>query len=228
MDKELAISDLKLVKKVFDKFNTPFYLAYGTALGAYRDKDFLPGDEDIDLVVTTDALSREIPFITRKAIGWALYDLGFRPQEVMFNVCGRMEMVQIGYNGDHETGIIVCERNVKFTIFFFKDDKCETHGDVKLCIPRLGAVKLIESPAKFYKGAQEIKFKGEKFLVPSPIEEYLEFTYKDWKDKLARDHGQTYLEMHAKEILEDVPKHNEAAIFSRVTQRDVGSTYGEK
>ena len=228
MDKELATKDLLMVKKVFDKFNVPFYLAYGTALGAYRDGDFLPGDDDIDLAVTTDALSRPIPLVTRKALGWALYDLGFQPQDIVFNVFGRMEMVELGYNGDHETGVIVCKRNAKFTIFFFKDDKCETHGDVKLCIPKLGAVKLIESPAKFYKSAQQIKFKGEKFSVPSPIEEYLEFTYRDWKDKLARDHGQTYLEMHAKEILKDVPKHNEAAIFQRVTQRDFGSTYGKE
>jgi hypothetical protein len=26
----------------------------------------------------------------------------------------------IGYNGDQDTGIIVCERNYKFTIFFFE------------------------------------------------------------------------------------------------------------
>lgn len=230
MDKELAKHDLKLIKQVFDRHEIPFFLAYGTALGAYRDKDFLPGDDDIDLGVTTDNFSRNIPLIKRKALGWALYDLGFQPQSIMFNVFGRMEMGEIGYNGDHETGIIVCERGVKVTIFFFKDDKCPEHGDVKVCIPKLGAVKLIESPAKFYKGLKRIRFHGENYTVPSPTEEYLEFTYNDWKDKLARDHGKTYFEMHPaeKEKLEDVEKHNEATIIRGGPQRDFGNPYTKK
>lgn len=223
MDTELAIRDLKLIKKVFDKFKVPFFLAYGTCLGAYRDKDFLPGDKDIDLGVI-----EPIDLKTRKEIGWALYDLGFKTQEILFRVFERMEPVELGYNGDHETGIIVCEKNVDITIFFYKPDKCEEHGDVFVCIPKLGGVKLIETPAKFYDKLSTIKFKGEKFLVPSPTEDYLAFTYQDWKDKLMRDHGKTYVEMHIKDYLKNVPKNNEAAIIHRGTQRDFSNPYSKK
>ena len=63
MDKELATKNLKLLKKVFDKFGVRFFLAYGTCLGAYRDNNFLPGDNDIDIMVTDN-----VDFKTRKDI----------------------------------------------------------------------------------------------------------------------------------------------------------------
>lgn len=51
IDKEKALENLLLVKKVLDERNVPFQLAYGTLLGAIRDKDFITHDEDIDLIV---------------------------------------------------------------------------------------------------------------------------------------------------------------------------------
>lgn len=200
MDKQKAIEDLKIVKQVLDQNKVPFFLVYGTCLGAYRDKDFLPGDDDIDL-----AIVESLDYPTRKKIGWMLYDLGFKPQEIMFNVFGRMEPSEIGYNGDETSGIIVCEKNVKFTIFFFKEVDCEEHGREMVCIPKLGAYPLIASPAKFYKGCEIIKFKGEEFQFPSPVEDYLEWTYEEWANPLMRDHGKLYPELHAqgKGMLED-------------------------
>jgi len=195
MDNQKAIKDLKIIKNVFDKYKVPFFLAYGTCLGAYRDKDFLPDDDDIDLVVV-----EPIDFKIRKKIGWMLYDLGFKNPIMGFNVFNRMEPMEIGYNGDEKTGIIVCEKSVEFSIFFFKEEDCDIHGKEMVCIPKLGALRLISSPSKFYKKPQTIKFKGEQFLIPSPVEEYLKFTYEDWKDPLKRDHGLTYFEMHPEKM----------------------------
>ena len=210
MEKELAEKDLFLVKKVFDRYKVPFFLAYGTCLGIYRDKDFLPGDDDIDLGVV-----EKINLKTRKAIGWMLYDLGFKPQEILFNVFGRMEPSEPAYNGDENTGIIVCKNNVKITIFFFQEEDCKTHGKEMVCVPKLGAVKLIASPSKFYKEFDKVKFKEEQFFIPSPIKDYLEFTYIDWEDPLRRDHGETFNKMHPDymEMMKDVFKKNEAIIY---------------
>jgi hypothetical protein len=197
---EGAMKDLSLIQDVFKRFNKRFFIAYGTCLGAYRDKDFLPGDDDIDLGVV-DAIT----FEERKGIGWMLYDLGFKPQDIMFRVFNRMEPSEPGYNGDAETGIIVCERNVKITLFFFKEIDCPKHGKEMICIPKLGAPILIGSPAKFYKKLKKIKFKGMEFLVPSPTDEYLDWTYEDWKDPMKRDHGKLYNETHSKEqMLENI------------------------
>lgn len=191
------IKDLEDIKAVFDKFGVRFFVVYGAVLGFYRDGDFLPGDDDIDLAVVD-----QIDLKTRKAIGWTLYDLGFGPQNVAFNVFGRMEPSEIGYNGDDQTGIIVCERNFKFTIFFFKEEECPQHGFEYVCTPKLGAMKLIASPVRYYSKPSSIKINKKKYLVPGSVEDYLSFTYFDnWKDKTDRRHGDTYNEMHAKEFI---------------------------
>jgi len=208
---ENAILDLKTIKQVFDKFGVRMLVVYGALLGFYRDKNFLPGDDDIDIAVID-----KIDLKTRKAIGWALYDLGFKPQPISFNVFGRMEPSEVGYNGDETSGIIVCERNFKFTIFFFtKEEDCPQHGKELVCIPKLGALRLISSPAKFYEKTDTIKIGNVKYLTPSPIKDYLSFTYfNNWKDKTDRRHGLCWNEMHAVESL-DITNKNEATIWKK-------------
>jgi hypothetical protein len=188
-----AVKDLETIKQVFDKYGVRVLLVYGALLGHYRDGNFLPGDDDIDLAVI-DPIDLE----TRKKIGWTLYDLGFETQPIAFNVFNRLEPAQQGYDGDGETGIIVCQRHFKFTIFFFKQEMCTEHGSEYVCIPRLGGKKLISSPERFYHRLGKIKINKKEYLTPGPIEEYLDFTYfNNWKDKTDRRHGLTYPEMHA-------------------------------
>ena len=206
----LELEDYKIVKSVFDKHDVPLILGYGGLLGLYRDGKLLPRDDDLDLCAI-----KSIDLKTRKSIGWMLYDLGFKPQEIMFNVYGRMEPAEVGYNGDAETGIIICEKNTKFTLFFFCKNPCEEHGPEYICIPKLGAMKLIASPVRFYEKLGEVDWEGEKVLTPSPIEEYLEFSYKDWKDPMLRDHSPTFFEAHPEqvEVLKDVTKHNQVVKY---------------
>lgn len=184
--------DLEEIKNVFDTFGVKVILVYGALLGYYRDGKLLPGDDDIDLAVID-----KIDLETRKKIGWMLLDLGFQAQPIAFNLFGRMEASVPGYNGDGETGIIVCHRHFKFTIFFFKIEECEKHGFEYVCIPMLGALKLIATPAKFFSSLGEIKIHKKKYLTPSPIEDYLADTYfNNWKDKTDRRHGLCYDKQH--------------------------------
>lgn len=190
--KQLIYKDLEDIQAVFDRFKVDLIIGYGALLGHYRDKNFLPGDDDIDICVI-DNINLE----TRKKIGWALYDIGFMPQQIYFNVFDRMELSEPGYNGDGKTGIIVCERGFKFTIFFFKEVVCSTHTREYVCIPKLGSKTLISTPVKFYYKLDKIKIGKNKYLCPSPVEEYLSFTYfNNWKDKSDRRHGLLYPEMH--------------------------------
>ena len=204
----MPLKNLQQVQEVFDKFKVRVIVAYGVCLGFHRDGKLLPGDDDIDLVVIDP-----IDYKTRKDIGWLLYDLGFKTQEGAVNVFGRLEFGELGYNGTEETGIICCEKNIKVTIFFFKKEKCKVHGDEYVCIPKPSALRLIASPAKFYEKLGTIKVGKNKYLTPSPIEEYLKFTYGDWKDKTLRNHGLTFSEMHPEylEYIKD-PK-NEASYW---------------
>lgn len=186
------VKDLETIADVFKKYGVRFLIVYGAVLGFRRDGDFIEHDDDIDLAVID-----EVDYKTRKDIGWALYDLGFRPQQILFNVFGRMEPSEIGYNGDSETGIIVCERNYKFTIFFFKNDFCDKHQyNEYTCIAKMGAPILISTPLAFYKKLDIIKINGKKYLTPGPVDKYLQFCYKNWRDKQGRDHSPTYMTSH--------------------------------
>lgn len=49
IDKEKAFENLCLFKEIADRNGFKFFLAYGTMLGAVREKDFIAHDEDIDL-----------------------------------------------------------------------------------------------------------------------------------------------------------------------------------
>lgn len=192
LNSQEAFKDLKEIKGVFDFYGVPFFVAYGTCLGFVRDNDFISGDDDMDIVVTA-----KIDYKTRKAIGWKLIDVGFAPQPISFKIFDRMEPSEIGYNGDEKSGIIVCRKRVDTSIFFFGEEDCPDHGKEMVCVPKYMSGKLICSPSRFYEKGEWFKFRGEKFLLPSPVKEYLEFTYGDWKTPSSA-HAKQYNPYHAK------------------------------
>jgi hypothetical protein len=188
--------DMQEINAVFDSFGVKLILVYGALLGHHRDKNFLPGDDDVDFCVID-----KIDYKTRKEIGWVLLNLGYEPQPVAFNVFGKLETQEPGYNGDEHSGIIVCQKNFKFTIFFFGLEECSQHGWEYVCVPKYKAMKLISTPAKFFTNLGEIKIGKKKYLTPSPVEDYLNWAYfNDYKNKDDRRHSPLYDKQH-EEIL---------------------------
>ena len=184
------MKDVRDILAVFKTMNVPIYLAYGALLGAVRQKDFIPYDDDVDFDVIDP-----IDFKTRKIIGWKFHDLGFETQDVYFNVFNRMEPAEIGYNGDNETGIIVVQRNFKFSVFFYKPD-----GKNYLCVPRVCAVPLLLVPQKFYEKPGKIKLHNEEFMTPAPQKAYLEWVYgADWETPIEEKHAPQWRERVKKE-----------------------------
>ena len=195
-----ALKDLNIVRAVLDHYEVPFFLAYGTCLGAYRDKDFLPEDDDIDLGVVA-----KVPLKTKIAIGKGMEDMGFMSQGIGWAEHQEKNLDEVkwvpnqgGYQGTDRTGIIVMGRFVNFTIFFFYED-----GDEYTCIPRKGVFPVLATPKKYYKKFNKIKFYEQEYNVPSPTDEYLDFTYLDWKDPTKRDHGLLYAQTHTEKQLLD-------------------------
>lgn len=177
---ENAIKDLNCILDVFKKYGVHVYVSYGAALGATRNKKLIEWDDDIDIDVID-----KVDYKTRKAIGWELHDLGFTPQPISVNVFGRMEPLEYGYNGDEQSGIIACERNFKFSIFFYKEE-----GDIFVCIPRMSAMPLISIPTRFFHKPSTITLHGNKYTSPGPIKEYLAYVYgHDWKTPIKDLHA---------------------------------------
>ncbi|NCN26051.1 LicD family protein [bacterium] len=203
IESKSIIKDIKDILSVFDRFNVPIILSYGALLGAVRDKDFIPWDDDVDFDVIAQP-----DFFTRKMIGRILSSVGFRTQPILFNVFDEMEPIEDGYNGDGESGIIVLERNFKFSIFFNKEV-----GNSIVCIPKIGAYPLISCPSRFFKKLDKIKLHGVTFNTPSPIKEYLAYVYGDnWKTPIEDLHAPNCIN-HGKrnlleELLQEAPEGN--------------------
>lgn len=194
---KLKLKDIEDIQAVFKKYGVRIFMCYGGLLGIVRDKKFLPKDDDFDMAVVD-----KIDFRTRKAIGWTLFDLGFMPQgykegtRITFNVFGRMEELEVGYNGTEESGIMVIERNFNFTIFFFQEEDCDIHGREYVCVPKQGAIKVISTPARFFENPEKIKHMGVEMLAPGPIKDYLAFTYGNWEVPEEGKHANKYYQDH--------------------------------
>lgn len=63
--KQIAIDLLKLTTKILDEFNIDYFLISGTLLGYVRHNDFIPFDDDMDLIVHSD-IKKHMPDIMKK------------------------------------------------------------------------------------------------------------------------------------------------------------------
>lgn len=185
------LKDVEDIQKVFNKYGVRLFVLYGALLGLYRDRKLIPYDDDIDFGII-DPINLE----TRKKLGWALTDLGFKVQEIAFNVFGRWEQAEAGYNGNEKTGIMVLKRNFDFTFFFYEEVDCSQHGKEYVCTPRLGSYPLISMPTEYFKNTDTIKFGKLKLLTPKPIHEYLTWTYGNYKIPEKGKHAQQWKEAH--------------------------------
>lgn len=88
----------KLLEEIADKLGVPYWISAGTALGLYRDGDFIKGDTDLDFAMLgyegVDEYIREIfekYFLGRSKIIRTIHDDEFhkyRPMQIAFIVDG--------------------------------------------------------------------------------------------------------------------------------------------
>ena len=158
--KEQAVINLRDIKEILDELEMVFWLDGGTALGAYRDKDFCEDDEDdIDLCTWDNYL-------------YLLDDIIAKAKEKGFELWHRWELeIALKKNGS------------KIDLFFNRKNKKDAYTHL---YDGNGIAKYLVIPVRFYESLEKIQFYGMEFNLPSPIEDYLTLKYGDFRTKIHR------------------------------------------
>lgn len=165
LDKELATEVLLKVKKIFDAVECPFFLSNGTALGFYRDGDFIPWDDEIDIdVKTEDFLPVYLTLAER------FLREGFI---VRTTPRGESSKMSLFYKG------------IKVAIGGVYEDMDK---------PGYRQAMVYQWLSSFYENPTSFQFAGETFLLLGPKEEYLTFCYgKDWRTPIVSTEPMEYM-----------------------------------
>ena len=149
IDVPIAEEMLREAKQIMDQLEVVFFLRQGTCLGAVRDSNLIPWDDDLDLgsVFRLNGLSeRSIDRVVA-----AFRDNGY--------------FVKVEGN-DHYINAAMTKSSMRmdWTCYRIIDDNIFHYPGIRL-------------PIRLFTELKEIEFIGEKFLVPNPPEEYLRIKY---------------------------------------------------
>ena len=149
IDVAIAKEMLREAKQIMDQLEVVFFLRQGTCLGAVRDNDLIPWDDDVDLgsVIGLNGL-------TERSIDPVV--AAFRDNGYFAKVEGNDQYINAALTKSSMRMDWACYRIIDDSIFHY---------------PRL------RLPVRLFAELKEIEFIGEKFLVPNPPEEYLRIKY---------------------------------------------------
>ena len=154
LDISAATSVLLDAKQVLDELGVVFYLEEGTCLGAIREHGFISWDDDVDLasVFGLHGLTEDLP----DRIATGLRARGFITKVIVqphaVYVPALKSSVRIDWHG---------RWIIEGSTFHYPG---------------------VRIPARLFTKLKEIDFIGEKFLVPDPPDEFLQYKYgPDWR-----------------------------------------------
>ena len=149
---EDATNLLAKVKKLFDAKKLDFYLAYGTLLGAVREKGLIPGDEDVDVFVRDEKLLYSmLPYLEDNGL------------HLIRLIKGNTYSFRLGDYGYIDVYIL---RPLKYAIW----------------MPYCYSLCNMVTPKKYFKEYQDIVFLGVSCKCPKNPEKLLAFWYgNSWR-----------------------------------------------
>lgn len=186
------------VKMVCDKYKLPFFLIYGTALGAYRDKNFIFHDYDIDL-----GIYKKDTTILQKVLDELVQNYDYRVYKIS-------EL-------EESVGIVKDHTPIEFGIYS-KINRYYTFDSQKV-----NRIK-----ATFLENLEYITFLDESFLIPNNIEEYLDFQYgKDWRVEIKDFYNpyQRYISRPIARVLSIFLSSQKSKLFADTVAESVRKVY---
>lgn len=165
--KKYGLTILTKIDNIFKELNKDYWIDFGTLLGAYRDKDFIDHDTDIDIGMFLKDYDNMLDLIFAK--------YGFK----------KIREINID-DGLYGKEITYQYKNVNVDIFFYtriNEDYAYCHDFI--CLDGFDFFDTIKIkggliPREIMLPLHDItyiNFKGRKFPAPSPIEEHLRARY---------------------------------------------------
>lgn len=173
IDREVLYRILVEFIGVLEKHNIKYVISHGTMLGIYRDKDFIPWDDDVDISL-----------------------IDFSQREVFIQNC-RPELVSLGFYmppvGDKNKPVkatgpdsnmpfydsVAIKDGEKIECWWF--EKKEYNGEYFYIYDEPRAKWDLKHSAKYYDEPQNFIWKGITIKIPNHIEDWLVMMYgKTW------------------------------------------------
>jgi len=163
---DLLVKELKLFKKTLNDVGITFFLTCGTCLGFVREGQFLEHDKDIDIGIFEDVDLEKL-----KKVLEAVY--------INVSIYGEDNGKIVWANREINGALLVFEIQVHYR----KDGKIFMNRDLEEDAPQRYIEGRLEWSAKFFDNMKIIKHRGEEYLIPTFVEEYLYTAYGNWKIK---------------------------------------------
>lgn len=158
INRDSLFKNLVEVCKTLDRHGIKYCLSHGTALGAYREDNFIEWDDDADIAL--DLKDRAKIYSAADELRKAGY---FIPQE--------------GEEGMPWYDTVFIKDGEKIEGWWF--EKFDS-GFYIYDFPRCG--NKLKHPERYYDEPQDYVFRGHVFKIPNHIEDYLVMMYGgDWK-----------------------------------------------
>jgi len=157
--REEIVKDLKTAHAIFKTCGVPFVLYRGNLLGLVKYGDIMEWDNNVNLAVTPNGESDAFDSMR----------------------CLASYFHQKGFNVNARGNVMRFRRNVEVEVSFYHLDgvwyRRGKSRRFKLCYPRA-----------FFEDPVKREFLGKTFLVPRPLDDYLEWEYGPrWKTDVTTD-----------------------------------------
>ncbi len=143
---------LSELAEIIKSFDCDWHVSGGTALGVAREKDFIPWDWDVGIAVKAEQFKDIWPSFVQKV------------QKEGFEV---FQLRTFALENNEKILLKKYDQNYEILFWTKKGDK--------------RVRKIFCRSSKFFDKTEMRKLRGKYYPFPSPLEEYLEEVYGDWR-----------------------------------------------